>query len=146
MNKYILFEWHFFAIWVYVTDRFGLCYCICISVWQWSNWVFNEKKNVKPKFAFIVHKALMTKLEIVLFYSISIHDSHRLLMQQKAVGFFCMKTNGLWQFLLENMHKFCMKKLKVVSLFLSIWRNHWFVIHSSRSKNKFERKKRDHIE
>ena len=43
-----------------------------------------------------------------------------LLMQQQAVGFFCMKTNGLWQFLLENMHKFCMKKLKVVSLFLSI--------------------------
>ena len=43
-----------------------------------------------------------------------------LLMQEQAVGFFCMKTNGLWQFLLENMHKFCMKKLKVVSLFLSI--------------------------
>ena len=63
-----------------------------------------------------------------------------LLMQQQAVGFFCMKTNGLWQFLLENMHKFCMKKLKVVSLFLSIWRNHWFVIHSSRPRYKFERK------
>ena len=27
-----------------------------------------EKKNIKPKFAFIVHKALMTKLEIVVFY------------------------------------------------------------------------------
>ena len=56
-----------------------------------------REKNVKPKSAFIVHKALMTKLEIVLFYLLhrlaidAAAGSRLLLYEDKWPGNFCWK-------------------------------------------------------